>query len=543
MVSSRQIIAWILLSLSLSVAVYAQAQSGAAKEQTANVSGKITVKNKGVAGIVVVATDPAYGDGSQQPARLRSTTDDEGNYRISDIPAGNYYVFPLAPALVDKTQSRRLLTIAAGESIRDFDFAMVRGGVITGRITNADGQPIVEENVNVMPIDSALEYRSHNPGILTDDRGIYRAFGLRQGKYRVWVGQSAKGLPGFPRTVALQTYYPSVTEISKATVIEVTEGSETKDVDIVVVGSISTFTVSGRVVDSTGKPVPGVVLGVQQSDENSTMSSTGGAETSSNGEFKLQNVMPGKYTLFIASLENTDSRADPLPIEVIDRDLTGLEIKTKTGAGLSGTVVLDGPYEKSVVAKFKGLRVFGWIDGPSSDFDSGSRSVEIGADGSFKLSGLGSGNIHFGFVYSNESDARQFEIVQIEHNGVVQPSGVSVKEGERVDGVRIVVRHLRLTGVIRGQVKIENGELPPNARIVVWVNFADPSRGPRTSFGAPEVDARGRFLLQRLAPATYEVRAGVFESGKRISRDDPKQVITVTDNSVTEVNLTVKLKP
>ena len=544
MVSSRQIIACILLSLNLGVAAYAQVQNGAAKEQTANVSGKITVKNKGVAGIVVVAADPAYGDGWQQPARLRSTTDEEGNYRISDIPAGNYYVFPLAPALVEKTQSKRLLTIAAGESIRDFDFAMMRGGVITGRITTADGQPLVEENVSVMPVNFEPEYRSHNSGILTDDRGVYRAFGLRQGKYRVWVGQSAKGLPGFPRQLALQTFYPSVTEISKATVIEVTEGSETKDVDIVLVGSISTFTVSGRVVDSTGKPLPGIIFGVQQSDEDSTVSSTGGAESNGNGEFKLQNVVPGKYTLFIAPPdENSDLRADPLPFEVIDRDLTGLEVKTKRGASLSGMVVLEGPYDKSAAERLKRLRVFSWIEGPSSDYDSGERAVEIGADGSFKLSGLASGNARLGFMYGGESDARQFEILQIDRNGVVQPNGISVKEGERVDGVRIVVRHIKLTGAIRGQVKIENGELPPNARIVVSVNFADPSTAPRTSFPAPEVDARGRFLLERLTPATYELRAMVFEPGKRLSRDEPKQVITVTDNSVMEVNLTVKLKP
>ena len=81
------------------------------------------------------------------------------------------------------------------------------------------------------------------------------------------------------------------------------------------------------------------------------------------------------------------------------------------------------------------------------------------------------------------------------------------------------------------------GVLPPDDGLY------SPSRAQRTSFAAPEVDARGRFLLERLTPATYELRAMVFEPGKRLSRDEPKQVITVTDNSVTEVNLTVKLKP
>jgi hypothetical protein len=533
MVSSRRAIVCILLSFI--VATCAQAQ------QTASVSGKVTVKNKSVAGIAVVATGTNDGRGPQQ-ARYRGITDVEGNYRISDIPAGNYFVYPLAPGLVEKAQSKRMLTIAAGESISNFDFTLAPGGVITGRITNADGQPIIDEQVHVMPVDISPQHPPNEYGNQTDDRGIYRAFGLRPGKYRVFIGQPTRSLPGFPRQLYSQTFYPSVTEMSKATAIEVTEGSETRDVDIVAVGSLSNFTVSGRIIDGAGKPVPGIQLGVQQSDGNSTVSSTGGVATNNNGEFKLQNVIPGKYLLFVAPVENSDVRADPLPFEMIDRDLTDLELKTKKGASILGMVVLDGPYEKPVLALLKGLHVFAWFEGASSDYDSGFRSVQLGADGSFKLTGLASGNAHLDFSYSNESEGRQFEILQVEHNGLAQPS-ISIKEGEQVAGVRMMIRQLKLTGAIRGQVKIENGELPPNTRIMVWLNFADPLRAPRASYPTPEVDSRGRFFAERLPAATYEIRAAVFESGKRVTRDEPKQVITVTDNSVTDVTLTIKLKP
>jgi len=51
MVSSRQAIVCILLSFT--IAVCAQAQGGIVKEQTASVTGKVTVKNKALAGIVV----------------------------------------------------------------------------------------------------------------------------------------------------------------------------------------------------------------------------------------------------------------------------------------------------------------------------------------------------------------------------------------------------------------------------------------------------------------------------------------------------------
>ena len=532
----------VCILLSFIIAACAQAQGGAAKEQTASVTGKVTVKNRALAGVVVVATGTSDGRSLEQAARYRSTTDNEGNYRLSNIAAGNYFVFPVALGLVEKAQSKRMLTIAAGESIRDFDFALAPGGVITGRITNVDGQPLIEERVDVMSLDVSPQFAPGEFGAQTDDRGIYRVFGLRPGKYRVSVGQPTKGLPGFtPRQMYSQTFYPSVTEISKSTVIEVSEGSETKDVDIVAEAAASTFTVSGRIIDGSGKPVPGIPLGVQQSVDGSTSSATGGIVTNSKGEFKLQNVIPGKYLLFIAPVENSDIRGEPLPFEVIDGDLTDLEMKTKKGASLSGIVVLEGGYEKPVADLFKGLNVFAWFEGASSDYDSGFRSVKLGPDGSFKLIGLASGNAHLDFSYSNGSEGRQFEILQIEQNGVVQPS-ISIKEGEQVGGVRMVIRHLKLTGAIRGQVKID-GELPPNARIVVWMQFADPSRAPRASFPTPEVDSRGRFVVERLPAASYELRAAAFVSGKRLSRDEQKQVITVTDNSVTDVTLTVKLKP
>ena len=255
----------------------------------------------------------------------------------------------------------------------------------------------------------------------------------------------------------------------------------------------------------------------------------------------MQDVIPGKYLLFIAPVENSDLRGDPVPFEVIDRDLTGLEMKTKRGASLSGMVVLEGGYEKPAADMLKGLRVFAWFEGPGSDYDSGFRAVNIGADGSFKLIGLSSGSAHLDFTYSNEANGRQFEILQIEQNGMAQPA-ISIREGEQVAGVRMVIRQLKLTGAIRGQVKID-GELPPNARIVVWLNFADEARAPRASFHAPEVDSRGRFVVERLPAASYKLRAAVFVANKRFSRDDPEQVITVSDNSVTDVTLTIKLKP
>ena len=73
-------------------------------------------------------------------------------------------------------------------------------------------------------------------------------------------------LPGFVQKIFRQTFYPSATDPEKATILEVTESSEIKDIDIVA-SAASTFKLTGRIIDGeTGKPLPNVRLIIQQSN-------------------------------------------------------------------------------------------------------------------------------------------------------------------------------------------------------------------------------------------------------------------------------------
>src|ERR1051326_5790598 len=207
--SSRQVFTCVLLLLA--VASFTPAQ----KDQTASISGTVTIKNKPVAGIVVAAVETNY-NGGWQRTRYRGTTDAEGNYRIDNVPGNSYYVYPIAPAFVTNDgKAKQLLTVTAGETIRDIDFSLVQGGVITGKITGADGQPLIEQIVTVVPVDSQIDQPHKFMSFSTDDRGVYRVFGLRQGKYKVWVGGTGLGFPGQGHQVYKQMYYPSVTDPEK----------------------------------------------------------------------------------------------------------------------------------------------------------------------------------------------------------------------------------------------------------------------------------------------------------------------------------------
>lgn len=536
--SNRRVFACLLLILA--TASFTNAQ----KDQTSSISGKVTLKNKGVSGIVVVATKTDYSN-SWQRGRTRGITDGEGNYSITNVPTGNYEVYPVSPALVvESGQLSQRVSVGRGETIRDINFSMVHGGVITGKITDTEGQPLIEETVSVTPVDPELDYqRPDFPGFYTDDRGIYRAFGLRAGKYKVSVGQTGAIVPGYMRQVSKQTFYPSVTDPEKATILEVTDSGEIKDINIVTIALASTFTVKGRVIDGeTGKPLPNIIIGVQQIEANSSTTTSGGINSNAVGEFKLENIAPGKYTLFAMPRENGDWRADPLTIDVVDKDLTGVEIKTKTGASLQGVVVLENSDEK---IQPNDLFIFVSVTNPSTAYIP-SYPVQIGPDGSFRAGGLSAGSARISLAVRNRFQMTQLKIVSIEHNGVVQPAELNLKEGEQVSGLRIVVKPVKNTGGIRGQIKFENGEPPPGAQIMATVKRVDES-SPESRFQdgsfMGEVDSRGRFLIEHLQAGIYELKVLVLPRAGEVNDKGTRQQVTVTENTISEITVTIRPEP
>ena len=537
--SSRRALACILFLVA--AALFAHAQ----QDQTGSICGKVTFKNKGVDSILVIAVDTNYRDGEER-SHNRALTDIDGNYLINNVPTGDYLVYPVAPALV--VENGRRLTITAGETIRDINFAMVHSGAITGRITDADGQPLIKETVSVVRVEPESDYERHKfASFRTDDRGIYQAFGLRPGKYKVSVGQPLPrqlplpSHPGFVRKILRQTFYPSVTDPEKATILEVTESSEIKDIDIVA-SAASTFKLTGRIIDGeTSKPLSNVRLVVQQSNFSA---SSGLFSSDSNGEFKLDGATPGSYKLLIFS--PSDWRADPLTVDVIDKDLTGLEIKAMRGASLAGVVVVENADDKVAAPKLSDLLVFASVPSLSTPDYTPINPIQVNADGSFKIAGLTAGMIRLRLWQRNNSPLSALEIASVEQNGVRQSGDINLKDGEQVAGLRIVAKVVELTGAIRGQIKFGNGEPSPAARIIVSINRLNESSSksrPEGMSSPPEVDSRGRFLIERLAAGTYELSVMMAPPGGHALDDVARQQVTVTENRVSEVTVTVKLKP
>jgi len=515
------------------------------KSASATIAGRVTIKGQPAAGIVVGlrANEPA-----QFAPTFKATTDKDGKYRIAEVPQGQYLIAPVAPAFVisDVNNPRgQGVIVNEGENLEGLDFDLIRGGVITGKVLDTDGHPIVEETVNLLMTDRSSGSSYHvGSSFQTDDRGIYRIFGIRPGRYKVSVGEESvyRGV-GRGRRSLPTTFHPDVSEAAQAGVIEVGEGSEATSINITVGHTREGFAMSGRVIEGeTGNPVSNVAISLTKItviDANSTSGYGGSTDVRSNadGAFRLEKLPPGRYEISIQPEPEANLKATALTVDIVDQDLTGLLIKTTTGASLSGTVVLEGSRGSNAAARQNSA----WLSVQVRSDNIGSHSnqgVPIKPDGSFRVGGLVAGNVTFSVgTWGPTGNAEPMTILRLERDGVPQPGGIQIQTGEHLSGLRIVATHS--SGSIRGVVKVENGVLPPNGRLLISISkMGDAITTP--SGGATAADERGRFVIERLATGTYELTVQAFIPGRR-QRSGTKQIVTVTDASATDVMVAVDL--
>src|SRR5215510_14224298 len=184
------------------------------RPRTASISGRITiagqpaanakvaiteVKDRNVTGIQDVSVALGGLNGGEDYSAL---TDADGRYRVTSLPEGKYVVrAQLGSCVREKPSPNESLaesvSLDEGESRENVDFALVRGGVLTGRVTDANGRPLIARVITLQALGEEGKKREPHiqwnllPGcdmFQTDDRGVYRIFGLRAGRYLVSAG-------------------------------------------------------------------------------------------------------------------------------------------------------------------------------------------------------------------------------------------------------------------------------------------------------------------------------------------------------------------
>ncbi|HEU0186200.1 MAG TPA: carboxypeptidase-like regulatory domain-containing protein [Blastocatellia bacterium] len=495
---------------------YVQAQGAEAKTGTATISGRVVMKGEPARGVMVMLVM----QGQPMSNGPRATTDESGKFNFTGVPAGRHSVYAAAPGYVSPDDTNfgmrgKTLNLAEGEKVENIDLEIKRGGVIAGRITDSQGRPLIEERINLSKVEANnrvgnyFNYNVNYDMYQTDDRGFYRIYGLPEGRYLVSVGYAER--PGSVTISSKREYYPLVfypntTVESEAGVIMVSEGSETENIDITVPDPRSTHNVYGRVVDAgAGQPVAGVgvVIGSVAGEGKYIGGYAGsGFRSGPNGEFSIFGVLPGRYALMVQPEDINGYIGDPVIFDLSEGDMTGLEIKVRKGASISGVAVVEGTNDPKVLSKLSQVNLFANIRPTSSNTPSmpfGSRPFRVSADGGFRIDGLQAGKATI-FV-SPPPEMRGLALGRLEHNGAPAPEGIDVDQGEQVTGVRLVLVYGSL--MLRGEVKIIGGAFPPGARFFAIARGMDQAMQQNSRSG--EVDARGQFAIENLVPGEYEI--------------------------------------
>jgi hypothetical protein len=359
------------------------------------------------------------------------------------------------------------------------------------------------------------------------------------GHYKVAVGQEQKsGLISTTRRAYLQTFYPDTTNPAKATLVEVTEDGEVSKIDVTVRRALRSFRAKGQIVNGeTGEPVPGRRWGLAKlTDNRDRVFLPANSPSNKKGEFTVEGVLPGRYAVFVEPDQDAPAFSEPVQFEVQDKDIDGIVIKTQPGATLTGKVVIEGIQDKAFFARLSQMRLNVYVYSSEIALPNW-HSAAINPDGSFIVRGLQPGTANINTVSSADSSlVKNLLILRTERYGIEQPRGIAMKAGEQIEGLAVMVAYG--TGVVRGEIRYQNGVLPPGSRVVVRVTPTD-KFNPITG---TDVDARGHFQIERLPPGSFWLDVDVYLPGGRRGAAPMRQQVNVAGDE-TEVTFTLDLKP
>ena len=521
-------------------------------DRTASIAGRITQGDQSVVRMLVTAQRANQLNGWEQP-QVSVRTGSDGQYRLTGLKAGNYLIVPHVLTDVLVSDGRPMTTgktvlLKDGEDVAGIDFTVISGGIITGTITDVHGKPAINQEVTLLqygvrersgeraPYYAPILYKINR----TDDRGVYRIFGLPSGKYLVRVGDAS------PSTALLftpPTYYPIGRNEGAAKVVEVSAGGEVTGIDIKLNKPEKTYTARGRIVDATtGAPLAGLQIRfVVMKGEEGQFSLRATERTNLQGEFQFQGLRPGRHLAHLNPEEGSAYFSDPVSFDVLQDDVRGLELKATRGGSISGNIVMTGTNDPQLLARLQTFTL-SVIGAAGNSVVPPAAFVRLNPDGSFRLTGLRPGTAKLTLSWNPLLPGPRPFLLRTEQGNVDLTEGVSLQAGEHVTGVRLIVTYG--TGTVRGQLNYVGGDLPPGT--LFHITLRKMNGAVVQDYRMMQVDVNGRFLFEGLLAGEHKLIVNLPTTLKLTAAVRQQflapQTITVAASVETPVNLTLDLR-
>lgn len=332
--------------------------SGQAAAPVGVLAGKVVdaTSKEGIRKATVYAT--AEQSSGSQPSGVHFTantiysavTDESGTFRFTAIPPGAYSLrAEKAAYLVGRGTALTRAKVVAGEEITVPAIPLARHGIISGRVTDSDGDPLEQVSVQAIPVRGGRGAGSQMRNVMTDDRGEFRIAQLAAGSYKLLANKPSStqvvGGRGEASQVSAPTYFPAATDYSAAASIQVGSGEERSGVEI----RLQT-TAAVRVAGRVSSEVAGNLQMFLQLNPLPGARGTGmafnhwSAVADAEGRFAFQNVQAGEYLM----IGNAHKAGSPQPMTGFTRVRVGsqpvddVSLTLRPPARITGRALAEG---------------------------------------------------------------------------------------------------------------------------------------------------------------------------------------------------------
>ena len=454
-----------------------------------------------------------------------ATTDSQGAFEFTGLPAGTYRLTasanqyyaaylsmtygakrPNGPGIQDFGQS---IELANGQVFDKATIGLPRGGVITGRVTDENGDALARVQVyTLLYPPGSLRGQRTGAGAQTDDLGQFRLFGLIPGDYVVvaeargptYVQPNATPETEEEKIGFVTTYYPGTADEGAAQHVRARTGGETPGIEMRM-ASGRLFRISGAVIDSQGRPsvrTNGSLMRRQLNAMNNF-----GFSTDEQGRFQMRNIPPGNYRLLIraANMPNGDgSRPVNEPSEManvslsINADLENISVVTSPGATITGQIVFEQGPPLSVPQQ---MRVNAQVVDPEGTmFINNPQSALVAPDLTFTIK-----RMMGEFVLRAGAQGQYLKAVMMGAEDITD----TPREFKSGDKVTLVLTTRAST--LEGTVTDAQGKPTMDASVIFFSEDKASWRVNSSKMRRSAVDPTGHYRLSGLMPGRYFIAA------------------------------------
>jgi protocatechuate 3,4-dioxygenase beta subunit len=508
------------LAFFLLSALLASAQESAPAANASSIAG-IVVKEPGSQPLKKVMVQVVAED-QKQGGNYTATTDADGHFRVENVAPGRYQLFLEKTGLVEVNgrgikADVNVFTVQAGHAVEDLLFRMLPTAIISGRITDEDGDPMSGVRIVAQKKKPGKATRETAASESTNDLGEYRLSGLFPGQYwivampppdmRDYEKPPEKSPPGTnqsdvqpdPRYVT--TYYPGTYDAMQASAITLKAGDE-MPVNLTLTPS-RTYRVRGIVTGVTAGQKATVDLVSKAGD------SVHSNEVGPDGQFESRGIAPGSYVLRASA--GTESR--PLTarqdISVVAADVDAVKLTPLPSFQLSGHLRLEGRAPGELTQYSVNLRAAEVTDDPgffmSQDFFGENAPVD--RLGNFEWKNVIPGNY---IVQVYGGDGQGFFLKSVALGGRDIATGFTASGPATLD-LLVSYKGGTVEGVVVDKEKdvdtdhVNNDHPVANAAVVAVPE--EKYRKLPDRFVTGSTDQHGSFTIRGLAPGSYRLYA------------------------------------